>query len=54
MEEKVTEVIIVSNAKCKHCKNLLRTYPGKRVVFRCAVDNAHITSTTKACDKFEL
>lgn len=54
MEEKVTEVIIVSNAKCKHCRYLLRTNPGKRVVFRCAVDNAHITSTTKACDKFEL
>lgn len=54
MENKVTEVIIVSDAKCKHCKYLLRTYPVKRVVFRCAVDNKHITAASKACPNFEL
>ena len=44
----------ISDAKCKHCKYLLRTYPGKRAVFRCAVDNAHIHLNTKACKNFEL
>lgn len=52
--EKVIKVIIVSEAKCTHCKNFLRTYPGKRAVFRCSVDNKHITSRTTACPSFEL
>jgi len=54
MEEKVTEVIIVSDAKCTYCRYLLRTNPGKRVIFRCAVDNAHIHLSIEACKNFEL
>ena len=52
--QKPIRVEIHYDAKCKHCKYLLRTYPGKRAVFRCAVDNKHITSATKACKNFQL
>jgi hypothetical protein len=52
--EKVTRVEIFYTAKCKHCKYFLRTYPGKRAVFRCAVDNKHLTMVSKACEHFKL
>jgi glutaredoxin len=52
--QKLTKVEIYYEAKCKHCKYLLRTHPSKKAVFRCAVDNKHITSATKACQHFEL
>lgn len=52
--QKPIRVEIHYEAKCKHCKYLLRTRPKKRVMHVCAVDGKDITLTTKACKHFEL
>lgn len=52
--QKPTKIEIHCNAKCKHCKYLLRTKPKKRVMHKCAVDGKDITLTTKACENFQL
>ncbi len=51
---KTTVVEIFYDAKCKHCKYLLRTRPRKRVMHKCAVDGKDITLSTKSCSNFKL
>ena len=52
--ENITKVEIIYDAKCKHCKYLLRTQPKKRIMHVCAVSGKDITLATKACENFEL